>query len=83
MAKARISAHISRATKELVERYAGAHGVTKGHLVEEALLHHLHALREVPADIIIPPRLELRASSFARVAGGCSSRAVRPRPCGI
>ena len=41
----------------MVERYTEAHGVKKGHLIEEALLHHLQALRELPADIIIPPRL--------------------------
>jgi hypothetical protein len=41
----------------MVERYTEARGVKKGHLIEEALLHHLQALRELPADIIIPPRL--------------------------
>ena len=68
MADTQISAHISEQTKELVERYAGAHGVKKGALVEQALLHHLQALRELPADLIIPPRLELSEPSFARVA---------------
>jgi len=34
-----------------------ARGVKKGHLIEEALLHHLQALRELPADIIIPSRI--------------------------
>jgi len=52
-----ISAIISRSTKEMVERYTEARGVKKGHLIEEALLHHLQALRELPADIIIPPRI--------------------------
>jgi hypothetical protein len=52
-----ISAIISGSTKEMVERYTDATGVKKGHLIEEALLHHLQALRELPADIIIPPRL--------------------------
>lgn len=68
MAETQISAHISEETKEQVERYAGAHGVKKGALVEQALLHHLQALRELPADIIIPPRLELSEASFAQVA---------------
>jgi len=67
MADIQISAYISEATKEQVERYAEAHGVKKGHLVEEALLHHLQALRELPADIIIPPRLELTQQSFEKV----------------
>lgn len=52
-----ISAIVSSATKELVEQYARATGVKKGHMVEMALLHHLRALQELPADVIIPPRL--------------------------
>jgi len=75
MADTQISAFISRATKAAVERYADAHGVKKAHLIEEALLHHLQALRELPADVIIPPKVVLSAASFARV----SSRVKRPR----
>ena len=75
MADTQISAHISQETREQVERYAGAHGMKKGALVEQALLHHLQALRELPADIIIAPRLELSERSFARVA----QLAVKPR----
>ena len=68
MADKRISARISEETRKQLERYADAQGVKKDALVEQALLHHLQALRELPADIIIPPRLELSASSFKRVA---------------
>lgn len=68
MTETQISAYISEATKRQVERYAEAHGVKKGHLVEEALLHHLQALRELPADIVIPPRLTVTAESFEAVA---------------
>ena len=68
MSDTQISAYISEATKEMVERYAAAHGIKKGHLVEEALLHHLQALRELPADLVVPPRLLLTAESFAQVA---------------
>jgi hypothetical protein len=68
MAETQISAHVSDATKELVERYVEAHGVKKGHLIEEALLHHLLALRELPADVIIPPRLVVSQGTFDRVA---------------
>ena len=68
MADTQISAYISEATKQQVERYAEAHGVKKGYLVEEALLHHLQALRELPADIVIPPRITLTTSSFEVVA---------------
>ncbi|MBK7861898.1 MAG: hypothetical protein IPJ65_25435 [Archangiaceae bacterium] len=75
MLETQISAFISQATKDQVERYAEAHGVKKGHLLEEALLHHLQALRELPADIVIPPRLSVGPESFARVA----KRIKRPR----
>lgn len=68
MADTQISAFISQTTKRQVERYAEAHGVKKGHLIEEALLHHLQALRELPADIVIPPQLVLTPKSFAHVA---------------
>jgi hypothetical protein len=75
MAETQISAYISESTQEQVERYAEAHGVKKGRLVEEAILHHLQALRELPADVIIPPRLVLTRESFAKVA----KLAKRPR----
>ena len=67
MADTQISAFISEATKQQVERYAEAHGVKKGWLVEEALLHHLQALRELPPDIVIPPRLTVTAEAFVTV----------------
>jgi hypothetical protein len=67
VADTQISAYISEATKDKVERYVKAHGVKKGHLIEQALLHHLQALTEIPADVIIPPRIVLTAESFARV----------------
>jgi hypothetical protein len=75
MAETQISAYVSDTTKELVERYVEAHGVKKGRLIEEALLHHLQALRELPADLIIPPRIVVEQETFERVAG----LARRPR----
>ena len=53
----RISALISQETKELLERHVRATGVKKGHLIEQALRHHLQALQELPADVIVHPRL--------------------------
>jgi hypothetical protein len=52
-----ISAIISGATRDLLERYVRATGVKKGHLVEQALLHHMQALEELPAEYIIQPRI--------------------------
>jgi hypothetical protein len=52
-----ISAQISVRTRELMERYVRQTGVKKGHLVEQALLHHLQALADLPAEYIIHPRI--------------------------
>ena len=68
MAATQISAFISESTKEQVERYADAHGVKKGHLLEAALLHHMQALRELPADVVVPPRITVTRASFEKVA---------------
>ncbi len=62
-----ISAHVHESTRELLERYAEAHGIKKGHLIESALLHHLQALQEIPADLVIPPRIVLEPESAAEV----------------
>lgn len=64
-----ISANISVETKERMERYARAHGMKKSHLIETALLHHLGALDEIPADILIPPVLALSRESGERILG--------------
>lgn len=58
-----ISASVSPSTKSLVQEYAAAHGVEKSRLVEDALLHHLQALRALPADVIVPPRIVVTAES--------------------
>jgi len=57
MKETQISAHISEATREAMERYVRRAGVKKGHLIEQALLHHLQALEELPAEFIVHPRL--------------------------
>jgi uncharacterized protein (DUF1778 family) len=69
MAKKRISARISESTKERIESYAEVHGVKKGCLVEQALRHHLQALRELPAGVMIPPRITVTPASFEAVTG--------------
>jgi uncharacterized protein (DUF1778 family) len=62
-----ISAYIADTTKERLDRHARAHGVAKGHLIEQALLHHMQALDELPADAVVAPRMVLDAESAARV----------------
>jgi hypothetical protein len=52
-----ISAPISEATRDLMEKYVRRTGVKKGHLIEQALVHHLQALDELPAEYIVHPRI--------------------------
>jgi hypothetical protein len=58
-----ISAVVSRTTRELLEQHVRATGVKKGHLVEQALRHHLQALQELPADIVVHPKLVVTRKS--------------------
>jgi hypothetical protein len=62
-----ISAVVSESTRELLERYVRATGVKKGYLVEQALRHHLQALQELPADVIVHPTLVLTRKSGEEV----------------
>jgi len=62
-----ISAHVPKTLKERIERYVRASGVTRAHLIEQALLHHLQALDELPADAIVPARIVLSGASAKRV----------------
>jgi hypothetical protein len=76
-----ISAVISETTKELMERHVRATGVKKGHLVEQALRHHLQALQELPADVIVHPRLVVTRKSGAtllkQIEKGKPTKALR------
>jgi hypothetical protein len=69
-----ISAEISQGTKQLLERYSRAHGVKKQFLTESALLHHIQALEELPASVIIPPRLVVSAANGRKIAKLVSKR---------
>ena len=62
-----ISAPVSRTTKELLERHVRATGVKKGHLIEEALRHHLQALQALPGDVIVHPRIVVSRRSGQRL----------------
>lgn len=68
MAGSQISAFISDETQAQIEAYVKRHGVKKAFLIEEALQHHLQALRELPADVLIPARITLTAAGLAGVA---------------
>lgn len=57
MKETQISALVSDTTKELLERHVRATGMKKGYVVEMALRHHLQALQDLPADVIVHPRI--------------------------
>ena len=69
MTSIQISAHISEETKAQVETYSKKSGVKKGFLIEDALLHHLQALKEIPQDIIIPGNITLTDNCMMKLAG--------------
>ena len=63
----RISAVVSATVHVLLEKQARATGVKKGHLVEQALLHHLRALDALPADALVLPRIVISRRSGAEI----------------
>ena len=68
-----ISAYISDETKAEVEAFVKRYGITKARLIEEALQHHLQALREIPSDLVVPSRLVVTEDSMKRVAARLAS----------
>ena len=76
-----ISAIVSRSTRDLLERHVRATGVKKGRLVEQVLRHHLQALQELPADVIVPSTLVVTKASgsaiLAKVSRGTATPALR------
>lgn len=71
-----VSAVIADTTRERLERFARQHGVKKSHLIEMAILHHLAALEELPADVVVPPVIELSCE----VGADLVRRIERPDP---
>ena len=76
-AKTQISAFVSRETKSRLDRFVRGKGLSQAFVIEQALLHHLAALSELPPDAIVPSRLVLTPASAARVL---EMIAARPRP---
>ena len=70
MTTTQVSAYISEETKAAIEAYVKSRGVKKAYLIEEALQHHLQALREIPDDLVIPSRLVLTREAMTQI-GKC------------
>jgi uncharacterized protein (DUF1778 family) len=67
-AQSQISATISSATKEELDRFTESHGLKKNYVVEQALLFFMKARRELPDEALIPARIVLDDEAFDRVA---------------
>lgn len=67
MPTTQVSAHISEETKVRLERFVRRTGQTRGRVIEDALLQHLQALEQLPAEALVPARIVLSAESAARV----------------
>ena len=64
-----ISATISRATKEKLDRFTDSHGLKKNFVVEQALLYFMEARRGLPDEALVPTRLVIEDRAFDRLVG--------------
>jgi S-adenosylmethionine:diacylglycerol 3-amino-3-carboxypropyl transferase len=62
-----ISATISSATKDELDRFTESHGLKKNYVVEQALLFFIQARRELPDEALIPARIVLDDDAFDRI----------------
>ena len=65
--QSQISATVSAATKEKLDRFSESFGLKKNFVVEQALLYFMEARRELPDEALIPTRLVLDDDAFDRV----------------
>jgi uncharacterized protein (DUF1778 family) len=65
--QSQISATVSAATKERLDRFTEIHGLEKNYVVEQALLYFMDARRELPDEALVPSRLVLDDRAFERV----------------
>jgi len=66
--QSQISATVSAATKDKLDRFTESHGLKKNFVVEQALLYFMEARRELPDEALIPARLVLDDKTFDRIA---------------
>lgn len=65
--ESQISATVSAATKERLDRFTERHGLKKNYVIEQALLYFMEARRELPDEALVPARLLLDDKAFDRV----------------
>jgi uncharacterized protein (DUF1778 family) len=66
--QSQISATISEATKEKLDRFTESHGLKKNFVVEQALLYFMEARRELPDEALVPTRLVVEDKDFDSIA---------------
>lgn len=74
--QSQISATVSTATKDKLDRFTESHGLKKNFVVEQALLYFMEARRELPDEALIPARLVLGDKAFDRVVARLESPAA-------
>jgi len=65
--QSQISATISEATKQKLDRFTESHGLKKNFVVEQALLYFMEARRELPDEALVPARLVVEDEVFDRI----------------
>jgi uncharacterized protein (DUF1778 family) len=66
--ESQISATVSAATKDKLDRFTESHGLKKNFVIEQAILYFIEARRELPDEAFIPTRIVLDDEAFDRVA---------------
>jgi uncharacterized protein (DUF1778 family) len=65
--QSQISATVSTATKDKLDRFTESHGLKKNFVVEQALLFFMEARKELPDEALIPARFVLDDKAFDRI----------------
>jgi len=74
MKDVQISGFVPQDVRDDFERLVKARGLKKGYVLEQALRHHLRALREIPEEFIIPATVVLTRKSFEDLLRQLKSR---------
>ena len=76
--QSQISATVSAATKDKLDRFTESHGLKKNFVVQQALLDFMEARRELPDEALIPARVVLDDEAFDRVRAALERPAAPP-----
>ncbi len=76
--QAQISATVSVATKEKLDRFTESHGLKKNFVVEQALLYFMEARRALPEEALVPARLVVEDQTFDRIVEQVESPPAPP-----